>query len=463
MLLPVRAAGRPLTLLLPLCLVLTGAASPGPTVPQLAFSRLQLANGLEVLIHEDHSVPLVAVSIWYHVGSKDEERGRTGFAHLFEHMMFQGSRHVGDDMHFKYVQQAGGTLNGTTNTDRTNYFAVVPAGALERVLFLEADRMGFLLDALTQEKLDNQREVVRNERRQNYEVAPYGLAPRYLAEALYPEGHPYRHLTIGEHKDLEAATLDDVRTFFNRYYTPSNAVLVIAGDVDPKEARRLVDKWFGPLPRRERPPLVRQWAMPVLTQERRVEATDRVSLPRLYVVWHSPARFHPGDAELDLLARVLGGKEGRLYRRLVYQDRLAQEVEVFQQSQLLSSRFGIVATAREGKRPEELLQAIDDELHQLRRSPPSQQEMERARNQIEAALLFDLDELGGFRGRAEMLQQYFYYAGDPDYLARDLERYRRATPQTVHQALLTYLGPGRVVLTISPGPATGPRQEERKG
>jgi zinc protease len=326
--------------------------------------------------------------------------------------------------------------------------------------------MGYLLDALTAQKLDNQRDVVRNERRQRYEVAPYGMAPKYLAEALYPDGHPYHHLTIGEHRDLEAASLDDVRAFFTRHYAPSNAALVVAGDVDPKEVRRLVDKWFGPLPRRERPKAVREVPMPVLEKERRLRAQDRVTLPRLYVYWHSPAMFRPGDAEMDLLAAVLGGKSGRLYKRLVYKDRVAQDVEVFQQSQLLSSRFGIMATAKEGKTADELLRAVDDELQRLRREPPTAEELGRAKNQREAAVVYELDPVPS---RAEKLQQYLYFAGDPDYVSRDLDRYRRATPEAVRQALLTYVGPGRVVLSVEPGQAQrlldgagGPKEGAKK-
>jgi zinc protease len=421
--------------------------------PQLPFTRFQLQNGLDVLVHEDHTVPVVAVSVWYHVGSKDEAPGKTGFAHLFEHMMFQGSQHVGDDMHFKYVQQAGGFLNGTTNTDRTNYFEVVPSNFLSRVLYLEADRMGFLLPTLSREKLDNQRDVVRNERRQRYEIMPYGLVPKYLAEALYPEGHPYHHITIGDHKDLEAANLEDVRAFFQRFYVPSNASLVIAGDTTPGEARQLVEHWFGTLPRREAPKTVtaRDVPMPVLTGERVVTASDRVTLSRLYLAWHTPAMYRPGDAEMDLLASILGGKSGRLYRRLVYQERIAQDVEVRQQSAMLSSRFVIIATAKEGRSPAELQRVIDDELGKLRRDPPTDAELERARSEREADLIYELESVGGFGGRAEKLQEYLAYAGDPDYLARDLARYRGATPEGVRQALQTYLGPGRVVLSITPG------------
>ena len=450
-----RSLSRWAPLFASLCLLLPASpapAAPAAADPQLRFSRLQLPNGLDVLVHEDHSVPIVAVSVWYHVGSKDEVPGKTGFAHLFEHMMFQGSKHVGDDMHFKYVQQAGGLLNGTTNPDRTNYFEVVPANVLERVLYLEADRMGYLLDAFSKAKLDNQRDVVKNERRQRYEVAPYGMAPKYLAEALYPEGHPYHHLTIGEHRDLEAASEKDVRAFFTRFYAPSNAALVIAGDVDPREARRLVDKWFGPLPRREPPQALRQAPMPLLEREVRVRAQDRVTLPRVYVYWHSPAIYKPGDAELDLLADVLGGKGGRLYKRLVYKDRVAQDVDVFQQSQLLSSRFGIVAPAKEGRSEGERLRAIDDELARLRREPPTPDELTRARNQREAALVYELDPFGS---RAEKLQQYLYFAGDADFVSRDLERFRKATPEALRQSMLTYLGAGRVVLSIVPGPAAG--------
>ena len=461
---PARAGKLKTALLLALCATASGGVALAPSTsradapaadPKLPFTRLQLSNGLDLLVHEDHTVPVVGVSVWYHVGSKDEVRGRTGFAHLFEHMMFQGSQHVGDDMHFKYISSAGGFLNGTTNEDRTNYFEVVPSNFLERVLYLEADRMGFLLPSLTKEKLDNQRDVVRNERRQSYEMPPYGMVPKYLAEALYPPEHPYHHLTIGDHADLAAATVEDVKSFFNKWYAPSNAVIVVAGDVSAREARRLVDKWFGGLPKRPKPTPVKDLPVPSMPRERTVEITDTVTLPRLYLAWHSPAIYKPGDADLDMLAGVLGGKSGRLYKRLVYKDRLAQDVRVEQGSQYLSSIFLITVTAKEGGDLSRVRQIVDEELARLRKEPPTAKEMERVKNEHEASFVYDLQSVGGFSGRTEVLQTYYAFTGDPDYLSKDIARFRATTAESVRQAQLTWLSPGRVTLMVRPGPKSG--------
>jgi zinc protease len=365
-------------------------------------------------------------------------------------MMFQGSRHVGDEQHFRYIAEAGGWNNGTTNRDRTNYLETVPANFLERALWLEADRMGFLLDAMTQAKLDNQRDVVRNERRQNYENRPYGLAPRAIAEALFPLGHPYHFLTIGEHADLEAATLDDVRQFFRRYYSPTNATLVIAGDIDVARARPLVEKYFatlarGPTIARPRPlPLVR------LAHEERRVLEDRVALERLYLVWPTPAVFAPDDAELDLLGLALTSKAGPLYRRLVYELRLAQSVTASQDSNLLGSMFQVVVTAKPGHTAAELLPIVDEELARQRAEGLSGPDLERARTLQEANMMYALLPVGGFDGRADRLSYYAYLAGDPGFLDADLARYRRVTPEGVRAAAGRHLGEGRLVLTVRP-------------
>jgi zinc protease len=421
----------------------------------LSFTQFKLDNGLTVLVHEDHTVPIVAVDVWYHVGSREETPGKTGFAHLFEHMMFQGSAHVGDEQHFKYVQGSGGWCNGTTNQDRTNYFEVLPSNYLELGLWLESDRMGFLLATLTKEKLDNQRDVVRNERRQNYENAPYGLARKALAENLYPPNHPYHHLTIGEHADLEAASLDDVRGFFKKYYAPANASLAIAGDVNPAQVKTLVEKYFGSLPSppatgamgpRPAPPV------PALTAEKRVQMTDRVSLERLYLSWLSPAQFTAGEAELDLLASVLGSKSGRLYKRLVYETRMAQSVAVGQQSQPWSSTFAVVVTMKPGRRADEALPVIEEELARARKEVVSAAELEKAKNEYESSYFYRLMSVGGFGGRADILNEYAYYAGDPGYIDKDLERYRQVSAEGIRTWAQKTLGAGRVRLVVSPAP-----------
>ena len=413
----------------------------------LSFSQFKLDNGLTVIVAEDHTVPIVAVDVWYHVGSRDEVPGKTGFAHLFEHMMFQGSAHVADKMHFKYIQEAGGAANGSTNTDRTNYFETLPSNFLETGLWLESDRMGFLLATLTKEKLDNQRDVVRNEKRQNYDNRPYGLAPKAIFENVYPPSHPYHHLTIGEHEDLERATLDDVKAFFKKYYSPANATLALAGDVDVATARRLCAKYFGSLPATPAPLRGKTPPQPVLTAEKRVQLDDRVSLERVYIVWPSPPLFAAGDAELDLLAGALGGKSGRLYKRLVYDARIAQTVEVAQASAPLSSLFQVVVTMKPGHKAAEALPIVDEELARVRNEAISAAELDKARNQYESQFVFQL--MSGQR-RADVLNQYAYYANDPGFIDKDLERYRAVAVDGVRGWAKKTLGPGRVVVTVSP-------------
>ena len=339
-------------------------------LPEIQFQKFVLPNGLQLILHEDHATPLVAVNIWYHVGSKNERRGRTGFAHLFEHMMFQGSEHVPD--FFKPLEQIGAALNGSTAEDRTNYWETVPRNYLELALWMESDRMGFLLPGLDQKKLDNQRDVVKNERRQVVDNQPYGRVYEILLEALYPPHHPYSWPVIGSMEDLSAASLEDVHEFFRQFYTPNNASLCIAGDFEPQHARELVEKYFGTLP--PGPPLSRprRW-VPQLDSEKRIHMHDNVSLPRLYLAWHSPALFDPGDAELDMLASILShGKNSRLYRSLVYEKQIAQDVEASQDSREIAGTFEIVATARPGHSLDELEEAIFQELERLRREPPTE-------------------------------------------------------------------------------------------
>jgi zinc protease len=414
----------------------------------LSFSQFKLDNGLTVYVQEDHTVPVVAINVWYHVGSRDEVTGKTGFAHLFEHMMFQGSAHVADKMHFKYIQEAGGTANGSTNTDRTNYFETLPSNFLETGLWLESDRMGFLLATLTKEKLDNQRDVVRNEKRQSYDNRPYGMAPKAIFENLYPPSHPYHHLTIGEHEDLERATVEDVSAFFQKYYSPANATLAIAGDVDVATAKRLCEKYFGSLPSVAAPERGKKLPpQPLLTAEKRVQLEDRVSLERVYIVWPSPAMFASGDAELDLLGTVLGSKSGRLYKKLVYDARLAQSVEAAQESGPLSSLFQVVVTLKPGHKAAEVLPLVDEEIARARNEAISAAELDKARNDYESKFIFGLTS--GQR-RAETLNTYAYYAGDAGFIDKDLARYRSASADAVRDWAKKTLGPGRVIVTVSP-------------
>jgi zinc protease len=415
----------------------------------IPFTRHTLDNGLDVLVHEDRNCPIVAVNVWYHVGSKNERPGRTGFAHLFEHLMFEGSQHH-DKGYFQPLQEAGGTLNGSTNADRTNYWEVVPANAIELALWMESDRMGYLLPALTEAKFRNQREVVLNERRQNYENRPYGLAGMSIVAALYPPDHPYHWLTIGSPGDLRAAGLDDVRAFFQAYYTPRNASLALAGDLETNRALDLANRYFGELEPGDRPPVA--FTAPVaLEREIRLVLEDRVELPRLYLAWHSPPLFQPGDAELDLVADLLaGGKTSRLYRRLVYEGRLATEVVASQNSRELGSFFQLVATAAPGIRLEELARVVDEELHDLAAAGPTAPEMERCLAQAEAHFVFRLQTVGGFGGKGDQLNAYNVFLGDPGYFDRDLDRYRRATPESLREFAARCLTPNRVALSVVP-------------
>jgi zinc protease len=427
----------------------TAAPNDTTVLPPINYTEFRLDNGLRVILHEDHSTPIVAVNIWYHVGSKNEVPGRTGFAHLFEHMMFQGSKHYDKD-YFVPLQEAGGSLNGSTNSDRTNYWEVVPSNFLELALWLESDRMGYLLDALSEEKLANQRDVVKNEKRQNYDNRPYGLVAAKISETMYPKDHPYHWLTIGSMEDIAAATREDVSDFFRRFYTPNNASLVIAGDVDPKEARRLAEKYFGPLKRGPEVKPVRL-AQPRLDKEIRLTMEDRVSLPRLYMVWHTTPQWTRGDAELDTLALVLAGSKGsRLYKSLVYEKQIAQDVTAFQNSREIAGQFQIVATAKPGKTLSEIEQAINDELGKIRSAPPTAEEMERAYNARESSFVYSMQTVGGFGGKSDQLNQYAVYLNKPGYFQEDLARYSRVTAEDVRRTANEYLTDKRFVLTVTP-------------
>jgi zinc protease len=417
----------------------------------ISFTKHTLANGLEVVIHEDHALPIVAVNVWYHVGSKNEVPGRTGYAHLFEHLMFEGSQHY-DRGYFHPLQEAGAALNGSTNADRTNYWEVMPANALELALWMESDRMGYLLPALTDAKFSNQREVVLNERRQNYENRPYGLAGMAIVSALYPETHPYHWLTIGEAADIHAAHIDDMRAFFQRFYHPGNASLALAGDIDVSTGLALAERYFAEIPGGEKPGAVTVNAPEPPSEDTRLVLEDRVELPRLYLAWHSPALFADGDAELDLVGEVLSsGKTSRLYRALVYDQRIATEVAASQNSRELGSFFQIVATAAPGRTLAEVERAITKEIAALIDRGPTAAELERCLAQAEAHFLFRLQTVGGFGGKSDQLNAYNMFLGDPGYFERDLERYRAATTEQLRRAAAKWLKPNtRVVLSVVP-------------
>jgi zinc protease len=415
----------------------------------LPYTKRTLANGLDVIVHEDRHVPIVAVNIWYRVGSKNERPGRTGFAHLFEHLMFEGSEHHNSGF-FVPLQQAGALLNGSTNTDRTNYWEVVPTSAIDRALWMESDRMGYLLPALTAQRFETQRDVVLNERRQNYENRPYGMSAMALSAALYAPDHPYSWTTIGSADDIRAMQLDEVHAFFRTYYHPANASLVLAGDLETERAFDLVEKYFGEL--QPGTPAAPISARAVLSREINLVLEDRVELPRVYLAWHSPAMFAAGDADLDLAADLLAnGKTSRLYRDLVYRSRIALDVSAFQNSRELGSFFLLAATAAPGQALSEIVTRVDDELRELSATGPADDEMERGLAQAEAHFMYRLQTIGGFGGKSDQLNAYNVLLGTPGFFAQDLDRYRQATRESVRAVAARYLvGASRVTLSVVP-------------
>ncbi|HWI16611.1 MAG TPA: pitrilysin family protein [Vicinamibacterales bacterium] len=404
---------------------------------QIPYTKKTLANGLDVIVHEDHQLPMVAVNIWYHVGSKNERPGRTGFAHLFEHLMFEGSEHH-DHGFFPPLQRAGGQLNGSTNADRTNYWEVVPTGALDLALWMESDRMGYLLPALSEQKFTNQRDVVLNERRQNYENRPYGLAGIALSSAMFPSDHPYHWPTIGSAEDIRAASLDLVREFFKTYYHPANASLSLAGDVETEQAFDLAERYFGDLPAG---PAVKRISMTAQLQEdANLFLEDRVELPRLYLSWHSPAMFGEDDAELDIVADVLAhGKTSRLFKTLVYERRVATDVSAYQHSREMSGQFQIVCTATAGVSLSELNTAILSAIGELAVNGPTPSEIERGVAQTEAQFIYRLQTIGGFGGKGDQLNAYNTFVRDPGYFTVDRQRYLDVTSGDAAAAVTRWL------------------------
>jgi zinc protease len=418
------------------------------------YTKVTLDNGLDVIIHEDHGLPIVAVNLWYHVGSKNERPGLTGFAHLFEHLMFEGSQHH-DKGFFPPLQEAGASLNGSTNSDRTNYWEVVPTNALELALWLESDRMGYLVPALTEEKFATQREVVLNERRQNYENRPYGMAGMAMSGAVYPPDHPYHWPTIGFPPDLRAASLADVRGFFERYYHPGNASLTLAGDVDTAHALDLVRDYFGDLKPGPDVPRVTASVDGRPAGELRLLLEDRVELPRLYLAWCSPALFGPGDAAFDVVADLLAnGKTSRLYRRLVHERRLALDVSAAQQSREIEGLFQIAATAAPGQTLETIDQVITETLVELGETGPTDDELTRGLAQAEAHFVYRLQTVGGFSGKSDQLNAYNVYVADPGYFSEDFARYRRLSLADLRDAARLLTPQRRVALSVVPAGRT---------
>ncbi len=419
-------------------------------LPEIKFEKYSLSNGLQVILHEDHAIPTVAVNVWYHVGSKNEKRGRTGFAHLFEHMMFEGSQHNPSEF-FEPLERVGANLNGSTSEDRTNYWEHLPSNYLELALWMEADRMGFLLPALDQEKLDNQIDVVQNERRQRVDNQPYGRVYEVMLEAMYPYDHPYSWPVNGSMEDIAAATLDDVKAFFTRFYTPNNASLCIAGAFDSAVTKKWIETYFGDIPTGPPVERIETWVSN-LDAEKRMLMEDNVALPRIYLGWHTPPLHKPGDAELDILANILSsGKNSRLYKSLVYEKQIAQDVTAHQGSNEIGSTFQIVATAKPGHSLQELEAGINEELEKILKEPPGKEEVETAINGWEARFIRLLQSNGGFGGKADLLNQYNTFVGRPDYFQEDLNRYMAVTPGSVQAFAGDFIQlDKRVVINVQP-------------
>lgn len=421
-------------------------AQKNDALPKLKYEEYRLKNGMRVILHQDDSTPIVAVNLWYHVGSKNEVTGRTGFAHLFEHMMFQGSKNYNDD-YFKPLQEAGATINGSTNVDRTNYFEVVPSNFLELALFMESDRLGGLLEAMTQEKLDNQRDVVKNERRQRVDNQPYGTAFERIAELMYPKEHPYSWTTIGSLDDLSNASMDDVKEFFRQYYVPNNTSLVVAGKFDPKQAKKWIEKYFGVIPKgkaikRPNPP------MPKLDGELRKTYEDSVQLSRLYMVWHSIPQGHADEAPLDILAAIMSqGRGSRLQSNLIFGKQMSQDASAFNGTSEIAGRFQITSTARPGKTLDEIEKEINAEIEKLKTEPVTQEEINRALNGFESRMIFGLQTV---LGKADSMNSNATFYGKPDTFQKELDAYRKVTPADIQRVAKRYLNGNRLVMSYVP-------------
>jgi zinc protease len=434
------------------------AASP----PLVQLETYTLPNGLTVILSPDHRLPTVGVNFWYHVGGANEAPGRSGFAHLFEHLMFQGSKHrPGNEQDFAGLLEAAGSsdLNASTWNDRTNYFETLPANRLELALWLESERMAFLLDGLDQAKLDTQRDVVRNERRQSVENTPYGKAEVRIVELMFPKPHPYFGAVIGSHEDLQAATLEDVKSFFRTYYVPANASLVIAGDFDPAQARALVEKYFGPIPRAPRPPAPAVLTQPI-TRQIRETLTDDVQLSRVFVGVIAPSAWSDEGFAYDVLQEILaGGKTSRLYRGLIFDRDLAQEVDMATDKATFGSASEIRVTLKPGHLPAEAEAVLDAELDKLSRTPPSDAEIKRAQRNLEARLYRGIERLNGNGSRADILNAMQMWRADPAFVNQLVGRYRAVTAAQVQESARRFLNPNaRVVLIVNPAARTASAQ-----
>ena len=415
--------------------------------PVVAFEQYQLGNGLTVILHRDSAVPVAAVVVMYHVGSKNEKAGKTGFAHLFEHLMFKGSGHVADGEHFRLLQEIGATVNGSTTEDRTNYYEVVPSNHLELALFLESDRMGYLLPAVTQEKLDNQRDVVKNERRQNYDNQPYGTAHEKIARALYPADHPYSWPVIGSMQDLSTATLDDVKDFFRLFYVPNNACVTVAGDFDLQAVRDWMEKYFGELP--GGPAVVLPAPRAAFVEQNKLFAMeDRVTLPRVYITWHSFPVASRGDAVMDVLTSILSsGKSSRLYRSLILDRKIAQSVTAYQDSSEIAGTATIQATPKPGFTLTQISEAVSKVLEEFDEHGVNEHEIQAAVNGIEARLV---SRQASAYGKANGLASSFTLTGDTENYNREFQRFLNISPEEVLEVGRRILNSGNVTLSVVP-------------
>ena len=413
----------------------------------IKFEQYKLDNGLTVILHEDHTAPVTAVSVMYHVGSKNEIPKRTGFAHLFEHMMFQGSEHVGNHEHFSLLQEVGANVNGFTTSDGTTYFEVLPSNFAELGLYLESDRMGFLLPAMTQVKLDNQRDVVKNERRQNYDNRPYGTADEKIAKAIYPPTHPYSWPVIGNMEDLSEAALEDVQNFFRTYYAPNNACLVVAGDFQPADMKPLITKYFASIPRGK--DFERPKAVPVsLDKPQRMAFEDKVQLPRLYLTWHSPENNTREDAVLSVLDNILSrGKSSRLYKSLVYDKQIAQSASARQSGSEIAGTFDIQVTAKPGHNLTEMEDAVNDILAEVLKNGVTQQEIDNALTSVEVQIV---NSAATVLGKANTLSAYYSYTGDPNNINKQMDLFKGITPDEVLKVAKKYLNQPNMSLSVVP-------------
>jgi len=418
----------------------------------IQYEKYSLRNGLEVILHRNNSIPLVAVNIWYKVGSAYETKGKTGLAHLFEHMMFQGSENVPKEMHFKLIQEAGGTLNGSTSFDRTNYYEKLPSNELELALWLESDRMGYFLNSLDQKKLDNQKSVVYNERLERYDNQPYGLAWEILLSNLYPDVHPYSWPTIGYPDDIKSYTLNDVSGFFKNNYSPGNASLVIAGDIDIQKTKKLVSDYFEEIDTNTLTAEISP-ANAELLSTKKIIHEDNVQLERFYLAWHTVKAFSPDEAALDILSDILAGsKNSRLHKKLVHELEIAQDVNAMQFSGKFAGHFLIIATAKPNSSLEDINHIIFDELDSIVKSGIEDRELLRSKNGIKSGFIYSLQNLDRL---ADHLNLYNYYLNEPNSFINDLERYNTVNKESLVGAAKKYLTPKYVELKIVPRSKSG--------